>query len=458
MDAVSLPILIVVIAPLLGMLVLFIAWRRARRLVRNYESRFAGMLNAEAEFDKLRREASDFVVSMERDRDNLEKEIESIRSDYKEKRRLLEAVKHQVALFDERLSFSELGVYEPHFDFNDSETYKSAITTVRDRQKAMVKNKSAVTCPRDWKVDGSTAKGRTMVNRQIRLTLRAFNNECEAAIANVRWNNVNAMEGRIRKAHEQLENLNESVEIIIDPVYLELKLEELFLTHEQREQKKREKDERAERARAEREEQRLIRDAEKAAAEEESYQDLLDKAKREAAKAVGADAERLNARVTQLEAELAEAHAKAERAKSMAEMTRTGYVYIISNIGSFGEGVVKIGLTRRIEPEDRVRELGDASVPFLFDTHALIYSEDAPALENALHNEFSDRRVNAANMRKEFFYVALDEVEGAVKRMAPEASFFKDREAQEYHETQARRRQAADVLRQSAESALPETI
>ena len=138
-------------------------------------------------------------------------------------------------------------------------------------------------------------------------------------------------------------------------------------------------------------------------------------------------------------------------------MTRSGYVYIVSNIGSFGDDVVKIGLTRRLDPDDRVRELGDASVPFKFDTHAIIYSEDAPALETALHQEFSDRRINASNLRKEFFRVTLDEVEEAVRKLAPDASFLKDREAQEWHETLALRKQAlVDVQRASDE--FPEHI
>jgi len=123
----------------------------------------------------------------------------------------------------------------------------------------------------------------------------------------------------------------------------------------------------------------------------------------------------------------------------MAERTRSGYVYIISNIGSFGDGVVKIGLTRRLDPMDRVRELGDASVPFTFDTHAVIYSDDAPALERALHAEFDPTRINAQNYRKEFFRASIEQVEEAVARLAPGSSFFKDIEAQEYRETLARR-------------------
>lgn len=127
------------------------------------------------------------------------------------------------------------------------------------------------------------------------------------------------------------------------------------------------------------------------------------------------------------------------------------------NIGSFGEDVVKIGTTRRLEPDDRVIELGDARVPFSFDTHAMIYSDEAPALESALHKEFADRRVNTSNMCKEFFRVGLEEVEEAVKRLSPAARFFSSPEAQEWHETLARRKEALkDTARPSDE--LPDTI
>ena len=215
--------------------------------------------------------------------------------------------------------------------------------------------------------------------------------------------------------------------------YVELKIDELRLTHEYREQQKIEKEDRAELKRAEREEKKLLAEADAAEKEENKYLKLLEKARKE----IGADA----SRIAELERALNEAHAKTERARAMAEMTKSGYVYIISNVGSFGEDVVKIGMTRRLEPDDRVRELGDASVPFAFDTHAMIYSDEAPALETALHSEFADRRINMSNMRKEFFSVNLEEVEEAVQRLSPEASFFKDREAQEWHETLARRNQ-----------------
>jgi len=279
--------------------------------------------------------------------------------------------------------------------------------------------------------------------------MRAFNNECEAAIANTRWNNVVAMEKRILNAAKQIDNANTSMNLMIHEDYVALKLDELHLTHEFREHLKVEKEERAERARAEREERKLLADAEAAEREERKFAELLSSAREQA----GVD----GSRIAELEAKLAAAQAESKRARAMAQMTRSGYVYIISNIGSFGDDVVKIGLTRRLDPDDRVRELGDASVPFAFDTHAMIYSDDAPALEAALHKQFSDRRINASNLRKEFFRVTLDEIEGAVRTLAPDASFFKDREAQEWHETLALRNQALVDMQKTSDE-FPESI
>ncbi len=140
--------------------------------------------------------------------------------------------------------------------------------------------------------------------------------------------------------------------------------------------------------------QRLIRDLEQAQREEDRYAELLAKAKAEAASISGQKLEAFNEQIRMLERDLAEARAKSQRAQAMAERTTSGYVYIISNVGSFGPDMVKIGLTRRLDPMDRVRELSDASVPFVFDTHAIIYSENAPALERALHAEFEYAGVN----------------------------------------------------------------
>jgi hypothetical protein len=197
---------------------------------------------------------------------------------------------------------------------------------------------------------------------------------------------------------------------------------------------------------------------ERAEEEEDRYRRLLEKAKAEASNAVGEKLGLFNQKIEMLEKELSEAHAKVERAQAMAEKTRSGYVYVISNVGSFGEQVVKIGLTRRLDPSDRIRELGDASVPFLFDVHAIIYSDNAPTLERALHNEFDSARINLQNYRKEFFRVSVDDVEQALARLAPGAPFFKDVEAQEYRETLARRNAALIAVDQQVEASFPAAI
>ncbi len=454
---------------LLGLMASSRKRRAAEDRVRSLEQKLAPIINAEATAArivgtaeetarKLVGDAEARVSELSGQASSITSSIAQLRAQYTEKKAIYDRLAAEVAIFDERLAFAEMGLYEPHFDFTDSEQFKAEIAAVRAKQKAMVTNKTAATCSIKWSVDGSAAKGQTMTNRAIRLTLRAFNNECDAAIANVRWNNANAMLKRIGYARDQIDKLNVSSQVTIAEEYYQLKLLELRLTHEYREKQKAEREERAEAARAAREEQKLLREIEEAEREEARYQKLVEKAKAEALGAEGAKLEAYQRQIEILEADLAAAHEKVERAQAMAEITASGYVYIISNVGSFGPDVVKIGLTRRLDPTDRVRELGDASVPFVFDTHAMIYSDDAPALERALHLEFEDRRVNVANYRKEFFRVGLDEVEAAVARLAPGASFFRDIEAQEYMETVAIRNTKIEADKAKAEAAFPDAI
>ncbi|CUH53134.1 T5orf172 domain-containing protein [Shimia marina] len=424
--------------------------------------RYASIIDLEAEVERLNAlgqsqvdEAKSRVLTLNGEALAEQENIRKLREDYKQKRSTYDRLKSELAIFDERLALAELGVYEPHFDFGDSEAFKNAIKGVRDSQKDMVKRKTAVFGTKVWTVDGSVKKGETMINRAVRITLRAFNNECEAAIANTRWNNVQAMEKRIIRARDAIDKLNASNNVIISNNYLQAKLRELRLTHEYREQLKIERDERAEVSRLQREEKRLLQETKAAQKEEERYQQLLEKARAELGVVTSAAHQ---AKVEELEQLLIEAHAKTERAQAMAEKTKSGFVYVISNIGSFGENVIKIGLTRRLDPSDRVRELGDASVPFLFDTHAMIYSEEAPALEAALHSEFAEQRINAANMRKEFFRVTLSEVKEAVQRLAPNAEFHTNIEAQEFYETLAKRKELAKQLAENDARELPTEI
>ena len=235
--------------------------------------------------------------------------------------------------------------------------------------------------------------------------------------------------------------MGEGFKVYIDRQYLDLKQKELILEHEYQMKRQQEKEEmRAiqEELREEEKARREFEQAQKEAEKEEAnYQKALEKARREIELSTGDKYDRLQSQIIKLEHELKEAQEKKERALSMAQQTKRGHVYVISNIGSFGENVYKIGMTRRLEPLDRVRELGDASVPFQFDIHAMIYSDEARTLENGLHKAFSDKKVNMLNYRKEFFNVTLDEIEGKIKDLGFEAEFIKLPEAMQYRETLA---------------------
>ena len=145
--------------------------------------------------------------------------------------------------------------------------------------------------------------------------------------------------------------------------------------------------------------------------------------------------QKLKDEIEALKLALKEAEEERQRAMSMAQQTKSGYVYIISNVGSFGEGVYKIGMTRRLDPMERVLELSNASVPFPFDVHAFIYSEDAPALETHLHRVFDKNKVNAVNFRKEYFRVSLHDIKNAIAQKGYDVDFIDEPLAMQYKES-----------------------
>lgn len=393
--------------------------------LKKYESKYSRIIDVDNEVEN----------SLKR-KNQLNNDIQAMQLDYQKKYGLFQILTRKIAVYDEDLELAEIGFYKPHFDFGTSEEYKKRIALIREKQKFMLKAKTAVTCSTEWTVGESKAEGKKMVTRAIKLTTRAFNNECEAAIANVRWNNIEKMQERIRKAAEDINKMNESNYVYINQKYVDMKMQELWLAYEYQEKVKEEKEEQAEIRRQMREEAKLEQEMAAAQREEEKFQKLLLKAQAEAAKAVGNNLEKLNAEIAELSIKLEEAHQKNERALSMAQQTKAGHVYIISNIGSFGEDVYKIGMTRRLEPMDRVNELGDASVPFYFDVHAMIYSDNAPAMENALHRVFAERRLNLVNLRKEFFHVTLDEIQKEVHKISSDAEFTITAEAEQYRQSQ----------------------
>lgn len=397
------------------------------RKLADYRSKYSPLIDKDLELKKL-------IASTAKQ----QAKIIELQTSYSNKFETYEKLKSEVGIFNDQIEYAKVAFYEPHFDFDSSEEFKQKIKEVRDNQKTLISDKTAIEAQVAIEVGNSKSKGRQLINKQIKLSLRAFNNECDAAIGNVRWNNVDQMKKRIERSREAIDKLNESLSIVISEKFYQLKITELLLSHEYREAKQVEKEKSLEIKRLQREEQKLLKDAENASKEQSKFQKLLDTAKKQAEKAAGEKLEALKSEITQLENSLAETKDKSERALSMAQKTRAGHIYVISNRGSFGEDVIKIGMTRRLDPIDRIKELGDASVPFTFDLHALIYTEDAPSLETELHHIFDQYRVNLVNNRKEFFKVSLDKVHAEIQKLDVVVDFIFDAEAREYKESLAK--------------------
>jgi hypothetical protein len=383
----------------------------------------------------------DFNQALVLEKSNKTEELQSLNSKYQESLEVYKNLRKEVSLFESKLDLIEFGIYEPVYDFEKSEEYREEQNKIIQKQKELISSDEAAICTANWSVQGSEAKGKAIIKVYKKLMLRAFNGECDVLISKVKWNNVNQMKERINKIFETINKLGQGFQVYINEDYCQLKVQELVLEYEYQAKRQQEKEElRAiqEELREEEKARREFEQAQKEAEKEESlYQKALDKARKELESATGKKNEELITQIEKLERELEEAKEKKERAISMAQQTKRGHVYVISNIGSFGENVYKIGMTRRLEPIDRIKELGDASVPFQFDIHAMIYSEEAPTLENELHKAFSNKKVNMLNYRKEFFNVTLDEIEQKTKEIGLEAEFSRLPEAMEYRETVA---------------------
>lgn len=288
-------------------------------------------------------------------------------------------------------------------------------------------------------------------NTAINFVLDAFNGKVDSTLSKIRHNNFGKLSQEIKDAF-QLVNYNGSAfrSAQITDIYLQARLNELKwgvavneIMLEEKEEQRRIKEQLREEEKARKEYEKAIKEAEK---EEKSIQQAIDKATKELMIASEEQRLVLEQKLAELQVKYEEAEAKNQRAISMAQQTRSGHVYVISNIGSFGEHVYKIGMTRRLEPLDRVRELGDASVPFSFDVHAMIYSDDAPSLENHLHKVFNEKQVNKVNARKEFFNVGIKDIKSTIEDMNINAHWTMFADAKEYRESLAIENERSAVL------------
>jgi hypothetical protein len=326
----------------------------------------------------------------------------------------------QILVFEETLLLESFALYEPKFKLNASHEYKTRLDTVRQRQKAMVKSGEAATGNLGWEVNGSKAEGRKLVNDMIKLILRSFNNEADYCVDNVKFDNIELGEKRIRQSCEACNKLGRVMTVRLSDEYLDLKLDELRLAHEFQVKKQEEKEE-AKRVREELREQQKVEQEIRAAREKISKErkhftaalrDLLLRLEKATSEE---DRTLLRVKISEIEAGKAALDNEEKVIDYREQNAKAGYVYIISNIGAFGEGVYKIGMTRRLDPMERIDELGDASVPFWFDVHAMVFSDNAPALEAKLHERFAAGRLNKVNGRKEFFRADIAEIEAVIR-------------------------------------------
>ena len=331
----------------------------------------------------------------------------------------LKTLQAELALAKEEDNLQTYGLYEPHYDFENATAYKEKLDEIRKKQKQSIKDKTAAWGNPNMKLDGDLRKGQAMINDNVKQIIRTFNTECDGIIRKVKHSNMEASEKRIRKSYETLNKLNERIGVRIQPKYLNLKLEELHLAYEYEVKKQEEKEMLAEAREREREERKLQQKLEREKNKFNKENDRINKEIEEATQKIQSAADdekaKLEAEIAKLKAALEKNNEEIEKIDEWKETPGAGYVYIISNIGSFGKDVFKIGVTRRDDPEERIKELSNASVPFKYDSHVFIFSKDAYTLESNLHERFDKKRVNKINRRKEFFNISIDDVKKIVE-------------------------------------------
>lgn len=357
----------------------------------------------------------------------------------------IKELKKRVISFEEDELLQSFGFYQPLYDCADSNAYRQLLDQVRDRQKAMVKDHLAVRVSVVFSAGESKAEGKKIAKNLEKLVVRAFNGECESTIDNVSFSNVDAIQARIKKSFDDLNAIGESFGVTITHEFLKTKIEELHICYEyqmklkaEREEQRRIREDMREQARLAKEIDDARRRVEK---EETHFTRAIAEIKSRMDAAAASEREQYLTKLKEMEEQLAAVEKDKAEVEFRAQSTRAGYVYVISNLGSFGEHVYKIGVTRRLEPQERIDELGDASVPFDFDVHAMIFSDDAPSLETALHQHFAGRAVNRINPRKEFFRVTLPEIEEVVRTHHNKVvEFTRAAKAEDYRMTMAKER------------------
>ncbi|MDM4768280.1 DUF4041 domain-containing protein [Pelomonas sp. SE-A7] len=348
-------------------------------------------------------------------------EVEAAQAELAKAQEGLAQLRKQILVAEDTIELEEFALYNPKYQFTNSLEYKARLEEIREDQKATARGLSASVDA--WDAPGVTltkAEWKQLRKDVLKLALRSFNSESEYCIDNVKFNNVERMDERIRRSFEACNKLLRRTDAWWKDIVLERKLEELRLSHEYQVKRQEEKDAARQAREDQREQEKLEREIREARAKIEkerrhftgALQKLLVRMQASADEKERAE---IQARIDELSSQNSKLDEEERLLDYREQNARAGYVYVISNIGAFGDGVFKIGMTRRLEPMDRVDELGDASVPFRFDVHALVFSDNAPQLEAKLHAHFAAGRINKVNGRKEFFRADLAEIEAVIR-------------------------------------------
>lgn len=409
-----------------------------------------------------KQEEEEFVAQKKQEVEELNKEKESLLKEIEEKKQEVEetkkAVNKEIQLLDEIEAnnlFLDIDLEEPEYDFKTSTIYREELGLCRNKQKKLVENEGALSLSSEAKEYKTVASYKEYdTDRQselawvrsykqgAKLTLRCFNAECKMLTNKLTVKNYQKSKERLRKIFTTINKINyDYLGIQITERYYKLKEKELSIIYSYLIKKAEEKE---------------IMDAQR---EREREEKALQKEIESKRKLINKDMTHYKNIIAELEKKLNTLESEVEKRNLLLELERqkhnlqykeeeledldyraanatAGYVYIISNIGSFGKGIVKIGVTRRLDPMERINELGSASVPFKFDVHALIFSEDAFKLEKELHDHFTDYRVNKVNLRKEFFRVPMGKIEKKLNEYKNLAiGINKVPEAKEYYQT-----------------------
>ena len=387
---------------------------------------------------QMRREQAELQSSMERQRLELaqrtasaEENLRILESDARAVSDRIDDRKRELAQLDMHLSDTVVmvdnGLTNYMHPAESSLELSGRLSEVRSQIKEMIRGKMAIKARDNFIFNNSASQGRKFVSDMSKMMLRAYNAEVENCVLTVKAGNGETARNRLERTRDQVERLGSLINLRIDGRYHALRLEELDLSLRYQNAKKSEKE-------AEREEKARLREERKAQQELAQRRAKLDKEREHYHHVLQSLVEQgRTGEADEIRSQLEGLNEEIEKVDFRAANIRAGYVYVISNVGAFGDRMVKIGMTRRLDPMDRVRELGDASVPFGFDVHALFFSDDAVTVEADLHRRFADRRVNRVNTRREFFYASPTEVRDVLSEVTGNLlEFTEEPEAEQY--------------------------